>query len=68
MAEFAAYLDGVSAGLIAAFDAGPDLAHIAPTIRHALRFQTWVDLEDQGLDDGRKVALVSHWLCCPAGG
>lgn len=68
MAEFAVYLDGVSAGLISAFGPIPDKSHIAPTIRHALHFQTWADLEDQNLDDGAKVALVSHWLGCrPAG-
>jgi hypothetical protein len=65
MAEFGAFLDGVAAGLIAAFEDGSHAAHIAPTIRHALRFQTWVDLEDQGLEDAAKVDLVSHWLCCP---
>jgi AcrR family transcriptional regulator len=65
MAEFSAYLDGVAAGLIAAFDAGLDTAHIAPTIRHALRFLTWADLDEQGLDDGAKVDLLSHWLCWP---
>ena len=65
MAEFAAFLDGVAADLIAAFGTGSDTPHIAPTIRHALRFQTWSDLEDQGLDQDAKVALVSHWLCCP---
>lgn len=63
MAEFAAYLDSVASALIAAF--GGDLAHIAPTIRHALHFQTWAELEAQGLDEATKVALVSHWLCCP---
>ena len=66
MADFAAYLDGVAADLIARFEAGSDEVHLAPTIRHALRFQTWADLEDQGLGDEAKVALVSHWLCCPA--
>jgi AcrR family transcriptional regulator len=65
MAAFGAYLEGVAAGLIAAFEAGPDEPHIAPTVRHALRFQTWADLEDQGLEDAAKVDLVSHWLCCP---
>ncbi|PWK53509.1 TetR/AcrR family transcriptional regulator [Silicimonas algicola] len=68
MAEFAAYLDGVSKGLLAAFDGAADMHHIAPTVRHALRFQTWANLEDQGLDDRGKVALVSHWLCCPERG
>lgn len=64
MAEFAAHLDGVSADLIGAFDAGPEKAHLRPTIRHALRYQTWSDLEGQGLEDAAKVRLVSHWLCC----
>lgn len=64
MAEFGAYLDGAAAGLITAFGTARDTARIAPTIRHALRFQTWSDLEDQGLDDPAKVDLVSHWLGC----
>jgi AcrR family transcriptional regulator len=68
MAEFGAFLNAVAAGLIAGFDGGQKAAHIAPTIRHALRFQTWSDLEAQGLDDAAKVDLVSHWLCCPEAG
>ncbi|WP_206078386.1 TetR/AcrR family transcriptional regulator [Poseidonocella sp. HB161398] len=65
MAEFAAYLDGVASGLAAAFGERPEMVHIAPTIRHALRFQTWADLEEQGLDDSRKAELAVYWLCCP---
>jgi AcrR family transcriptional regulator len=64
MAAFGGFLDSVRADLIGAFGDSPNADHIAPTIRHALRFQTWSDLEDQGLDDAAKVDLVSHWLCC----
>lgn len=67
MAAFGAYLDGVAAGLIAAFGTGVDMARIAPTIRHVLQFQTWADLERQGLDERAKLALVTQWLCCPDG-
>lgn len=64
MAAFGGFLESVCADLIAAFEEGPESGHVAPTIRHALRFQTWSDLEDQGLDDTAKVDLVLHWLCC----
>lgn len=64
MAGFGGFLDSVRADLIGAFGDSPNADHIAPTIRHALRFQTWSDLEDQGLDDTAKVDLVLHWLCC----
>lgn len=67
MAAFSAYLDGISAELIAGFDGSPGMAHIAPTIRHALRFQTWSDLEAQGLDNDAKVTLVCHWLGLDSG-
>ena len=65
MSGFFDYLDGVSADLIAAFDPASSGDHVAPTIRHALRFPTWSDLESQGLDDAAKVALVSRWLGGP---
>lgn len=66
MAEFAAYLDGVCKDLVAGFVDHPDKEIIAATIRHALQFLTWSDLEDQGLDDAEKLAVVIHWLCTPA--
>ncbi|WP_296814799.1 TetR/AcrR family transcriptional regulator [Brevundimonas sp.] len=65
MSGFFDYLDGVSADLIGAFDGVAPSGHVAPTIRHALRFPTWSDLDAQGLDDAGKVALVSRWLCGP---
>ncbi|MCB1340693.1 MAG: TetR/AcrR family transcriptional regulator [Pseudooceanicola sp.] len=68
MAAFGAYLGEVAAGLVAGFDGDALMGHAAPTIRHALRFQTWSDLEQQGLDDKAKVDLVSHWLCCTDSG
>lgn len=67
MAEVAAFLDGVASDLIAAFGATPAQARIAPTVRHALGFLTWADLETQGLDNARKVELVTHWLGCSDG-
>ncbi|TPE48984.1 TetR/AcrR family transcriptional regulator [Amaricoccus solimangrovi] len=61
MAEVAAFLAGVAADLVAAFgaEAAP---HVAPTIRHALAFPTWADLEAQGLTNAEKLDLVTGWL------
>ena len=64
MVEVGTFLDGLAAGLIAAFEDGSDAALIASTIRHAMRFPTWADLEQQELDETAKVDLASHWLSC----
>lgn len=64
MAEVAAFLDGVARDLADAFGSDRAHDHVDPTIRHVLQFPTWAELQDQGLDDGRKVALAAKWLCC----
>lgn len=68
MADVAAFLGGVAADLASAFGKAADKDHIAPTIRHALHFLTWAELEEQGLPNDRKIDLVSGWLCCPPKG
>lgn len=62
MNDVAAFLARVASDLIAAFGKVPDKARLAATIRHALHFQTWSELEAQGLGNARKVELVSSWL------
>lgn len=61
MAEFARFVDGVAEDVIAAFGQAGNAA-MAATIRHALRFPAWADLQDQGLDADAKLALVMAWL------
>ena len=63
MAEVAAFLAGVADDLIVAFGETGQTTHIAPTIRHALNFPTWSDLESQSLTDAEKVDLVTRWVC-----
>ncbi|WP_428688598.1 TetR/AcrR family transcriptional regulator [Roseibium sp.] len=62
MADVAAFIDSISRNLIAAFGDkdGKDL--LAPTIRHVLHFQTWSNLQDQGLSNEEKLDLVTSWL------
>lgn len=67
MTDFLAFMDGVCADLIAAFGDMTDMDRVIATVRHALRFQTWSALQDQGLDNPAKVELVCAWLCCPDG-
>ena len=60
MAEVASFLKGIATDLAAAFPDRTD--EVDATIRHALHFLTWLDLEDQGLSNARKVDLVTLWL------
>lgn len=62
MAAVAAQLREVADGLIKPFGTKDASKNIAPTIRHALQFLTWADLEAQGLSNPRKVNLVTAWL------
>jgi len=62
MTEVAAFLGGVAGDLAAAFGPSPAVDLVDPTIRHALHFLTWSELEDQGLANDRKVDLVCRWL------
>lgn len=62
MAEVAASLGSVSSDLARHLDPESKLPAVAATVRHALHFLTWDDLEAQGIDNPSKVDLVSLWL------
>ena len=63
MATFAAFVASVADALADGFRAGSGPAPLAlVTLRHALTFQTWTDLEAAGLDTRSKVALVLCWM------
>jgi hypothetical protein len=60
MADVAAFLGGVAQDLAAAFPVRTD--ELTATIRHALHFPTWLDLDDQGFTDAGKLKIVSLWV------
>jgi AcrR family transcriptional regulator len=63
LAGFDAHLDALAETLAAAFRArGKAADRLRVTIRHALAFATWSDLQDRRLADPEKVALVRAWL------
>lgn len=66
MAEVAKFLGGVADDLIISFGETRDSNLVDPTIRHALHFQTWMNLEDQGLSNEDKLDLVALWLKVPS--
>jgi len=57
-----AYRDRIADDLARAVDPEGSAWGIRATARHALHFLTWQDLEDQGLANAAKVALVTAWL------
>lgn len=63
MAGFEAHLDAVADDLLAAAEPSSS-AHeaVQATLRHALAFQTWASLDDQGLSDETMAELVVLWL------
>lgn len=62
MAEVANYLRKVADDLIGRSGNGNAPDAIGPTVRHALEFTTWSELDGQGLSNARKVELVTGWL------
>ena len=62
MAEFAAFVGSVAQGLAEAFGGPDDAGRVHATVRHALVYPTWADLEERGLDDEGKVELVLSWV------
>ncbi len=62
MAEIAAFLKSVGDDLITALDPKGINPALAATVRHALQFSTWADLEIQGLSEPEKTDLVQHWV------
>lgn len=65
MAEFGIFMDGVARDLVAAFGTGSAAPGLDPTVRHALHFLTWSNLDDLGLTDADKVDLVIGWIRPP---
>jgi AcrR family transcriptional regulator len=63
MAEFTRFLDLTRDRLTGAW-APPETneAAVRATIGHALRFSTWVSLDEQRLNDGAAADLVTRWL------
>lgn len=63
LAQVDAHLTALAETLSAAFRAkGAAHRNITVTLRHALGYATWTDLEARGLDTKGKVALVAQWL------
>jgi AcrR family transcriptional regulator len=63
MAEFAAFVDGVAGDLARAFHARKRQSRsVKITLRHALVFPTWADLQAQGTSNRRKAELIATWL------
>ena len=63
MAEFATFVASVGEALAKHFDPESDPAGaVVTTIRHALAFPTWADLEAFKLTNDTKVELVQSWV------
>jgi AcrR family transcriptional regulator len=63
LAHVDASLDALAETLAAGFAAkGKAGRGLRATLRHALSFATWCDLQDRGLSDREKAALVRAWL------
>lgn len=61
LGEFKEYLEVIAADLAASFGRNrPRL--LMPTLRHALAFETWGQLEAQNLDDKTKQTLMLAWI------
>ncbi|GAB4348667.1 MAG: hypothetical protein Kow0026_03450 [Oricola sp.] len=61
MAEFAGFVEMVATDLAASFGSDPE-GQVAATLKHALAFPAWSDLDRLGLDNKAKVAVVGAWL------
>lgn len=63
MTEFAGFVAKIGGDFAAMFDLEGERARlVGVTIRHALSFPAWSDLEGQGLSDVEKVDLVTQWV------
>jgi AcrR family transcriptional regulator len=63
LAQVDQHLTQLAESLASSFRARGGVARaLAVTLRHALAYQTWLGLEELGLDTERKVALVGQWL------
>lgn len=61
LSQFDAYLKNVADVLTATFEES-QRPLIAPTLHHAVAFQSWVTLDAQGLSDPMKAATVAAWI------
>ncbi|MCU0853480.1 MAG: TetR/AcrR family transcriptional regulator [Rhodobacteraceae bacterium] len=62
MSEVAAFMASVADGVLDAFGEIGANQLVRATVRHALHFPTWSDLDDRGLSDAAKVDLAMAWL------
>lgn len=63
MDQFHRYLDQVRDDLVACWKSGQaDKMTLAITLRHSLRFTTWVSLKNENLTDENIVELVMSWI------
>lgn len=68
LADFAAYLDAISADLAAAWHPrGRKPRPLVATIRHAVEFATWQSLAARGLSSTQAAGLASTWIAAAAG-
>lgn len=65
MAGFEAYLDQVRDDLLTVWQVEKKRKKfLSITLRHSLRFSTWLSLEEDKLSDKDKVTLIENWLRC----
>ena len=63
MMEFAGFVASIGDDLSDVFDVHDNSnAARRTTIHHSLAFPTWLDLEERGLSDDRKVQLALQWI------
>lgn len=61
------YLAEVAGGLAAGWGGPRERQRLVRAVAgHAVRFETWRSLADEGLDDGEAAALVVRWIRCTA--
>lgn len=61
LGQFRSHLDMAAADLAAGFGRSGH-ASVLATLRHAVAFETWAQLESQGVGDKRKLALMLAWV------
>lgn len=62
MAEYSSFLSSLADALAGAFGDAPAPHLVHATIRHALSFPAWLDLEERGLKGAEMAELVAAWL------
>lgn len=65
MSQFEAYIDQVRDDLVASWKVkAKNKKSLALTLRHCLRFSTWVSLKNENLSDKKITELVMGWIEC----